>query len=392
MRTQLNLLLAIKALQGFLLVMPIIVIYWQDLGLSLTEIFWLQVVFSVMIVVSEVPSGYLADRFGRVNVIRWGLALSAIAYFIYFTADGFWFFLFGEIVLAIGVSCVSGADVAFIYDTLKQYGKEKEGMRQNGRILATMQFSESLAALTTTGLALLLSPLRWFFILQALVPTIGLFLATRLREPRLHATSAAPRPLREIIRFAVREHHHLRSLQLFAASVGTGTLVMVWLVQPYWQHAGVPLELFGILWAGLNLTTVVGASLAHHLDRVISFRTLFLSFALAPFILYAGLFVSPLWFGLAIAPLFWLLRGLFQPTIEDYVNRVVESSERATMQSLTKLATRALFSITSPFIGWVADLYTLTTAFAAAALILGTLALLTGVMVLASMRRATRAY
>jgi MFS family permease len=52
-------------LNQLLFSIPIITLFLQDNGLSVTEVMLLQSVFSVIIVLLEVPSGYFSDIFGR---------------------------------------------------------------------------------------------------------------------------------------------------------------------------------------------------------------------------------------------------------------------------------------------------------------------------------------
>ena len=44
---------------------PIIVLFWQQNGLSLTDIMILQSLFSIFLIIFEIPTGYFADVFGR---------------------------------------------------------------------------------------------------------------------------------------------------------------------------------------------------------------------------------------------------------------------------------------------------------------------------------------
>lgn len=63
-----------------MVVMPIIAIYWQDQGLTIQDIFLLQVIFSVAIVVLEVPSGYFADVFGRKSSLVLGVLTGTLGF------------------------------------------------------------------------------------------------------------------------------------------------------------------------------------------------------------------------------------------------------------------------------------------------------------------------
>ena len=49
----------------FLVAIPIVVPYWKSHGLSMEEIFWLQAIFSIIVVALEIPSGYISDLLSR---------------------------------------------------------------------------------------------------------------------------------------------------------------------------------------------------------------------------------------------------------------------------------------------------------------------------------------
>ena len=65
-------LYVIKGLKWFMIVMPIVVIFFQENGLSLQEVMILQGMYSFMVAIMEIPSGYLADVFGRKNTLILG--------------------------------------------------------------------------------------------------------------------------------------------------------------------------------------------------------------------------------------------------------------------------------------------------------------------------------
>lgn len=108
----------IRSLRSFMVIMPVVTLYFQELGLSIRDIFVLQVIFSVAIVVFEVPSGYFADVFGRRYSLIIGTISATAGFFFYYLAGGFWGLAWAEIVLAGSVAFISGADSAFLYDTL----------------------------------------------------------------------------------------------------------------------------------------------------------------------------------------------------------------------------------------------------------------------------------
>ena len=59
----------LKAVTWFMVAMPIIVLFFKEHNLTLFEVMILQAVYSVSVALFEIPSGYIADVFGRKNTI-----------------------------------------------------------------------------------------------------------------------------------------------------------------------------------------------------------------------------------------------------------------------------------------------------------------------------------
>ena len=115
-------LYTVKALRWLMFAMPIIVLFFLDHGLSMTQVIYLQVIFSLIIVGLEVPSGYFADKVGRKISLVVASFLGFLGFLIYAFSFNFFGFLIAEIVLGIGSSFMSGADSALLYDTLIECG------------------------------------------------------------------------------------------------------------------------------------------------------------------------------------------------------------------------------------------------------------------------------
>ena len=81
------------ALRNFMVIMPVLALFFQSHGLSLAEIMILQVVFSVIIVGFEIPSWYIADVFKRKYSLNIGLFM-VFLWLLYPKEIGFPHFLF----------------------------------------------------------------------------------------------------------------------------------------------------------------------------------------------------------------------------------------------------------------------------------------------------------
>ena len=371
---QITILTITHVIRAFMITMPVIVIYWQEHGLSIRDIFVLQVIFSLVIVVFEVPSGYFADRWGRKLSIILGLVGGAVGFLFFWLYPGFVGFMLGEMAMGLGASLLSGSKDALLYETLLEDKNESNYSKIQGRQFALGNVSEAIASLTGTGLAVAVS-LEAVFFWQWIIFGLGIPLTFFLIEPKVHKETETPHIMSTLKEFASGKRY-LLYLSLLSGGLSAATLSMVWFTQPYWRSLGIDLAHFGYLWAGLQLCVGLGAISAYRLEQKLRFRTLFSGLAITPIILYGALALTkPVWLIMSIIPFFWVIRGIAQPIIRDYVNRECRNSNRATMLSLNALTARLIFSVSSPFLGWTVDIWSFQTAFLLSAVMYGAITL-----------------
>jgi hypothetical protein len=107
---------------------PIFTILFLDFGLSLEQFALLNAVWAAVIVLTEVPSGALADVVGRRNLVVFsGAAMVIEMVLIGFAPKNnltllFILFLFNRILSGLAEASASGADEALAYDSLMQEG------------------------------------------------------------------------------------------------------------------------------------------------------------------------------------------------------------------------------------------------------------------------------
>ena len=111
---------------------PVFTIMFLDFGLTVAQFAFLNAVWAATIVIMEVPSGALADIWGRRNLIITASVLMIVEMFLICVAPKghptllFAFFMTNRILSGIAEAAASGADEAIAYDALKQAGREKE--------------------------------------------------------------------------------------------------------------------------------------------------------------------------------------------------------------------------------------------------------------------------
>ena len=360
--------------------MPIVVPFYESNGLSMKDIMVLQAIYSITIVVLEIPSGYLADVIGRRKTLILGAIFGTMGFTTYSLSFGFTGFLIAEIILGIGQSCISGADSAMLYDSLLDRGEEKKYTRFEGRITSLGNVAEAVAGILGGLLAGI--TIRAPYIAQAFVAFIALPSAITLVEP-VRKTLLIKGGMMEIVkiaRFALITDRPLRRNILFSAITGTATLTMAWFAQPFFEYTLIDIAWFGILWTTLNLTVAITSYTAHYFEKQLGQRGSILLIALLIPLGYLALsrFHQPI--GLIVLYLFYLVRGYATPVLKDYINRITASHIRATVLSVRNFIIRLLFALTGPLLGWVKDIYSLPQALTLAGFIFLTISILTAIL------------
>ncbi len=349
---------AFQFLKGFIIMMPVIVLFYQSVGLSMQDIMWTQAVFSAVTVLFEIPSGYFSDVLGRRMTLVLGACCSTLGFGLYTIANGFAMILVAEVVLGVGMSFISGTDSALLYDSLRQMGQTGRSVQVEGRQLSFSNFAESIAGMIAGFLAAY--SLRVPLYAQVGVTALMIPLTWSLVEPQRQFFASHQGTIKgilEISHSALIRNKRLRWLMLFSGIIGSGTLTMVWFIQPYFQRCGLPVEYFGVAWTMCNVSVGLFSMNAHALEERFSERLLIGVMVVALIIGFASCSV---WAGLWFLPLvlsFYFVRGINNPIFNTYINRLVPGDRRATVLSIRQLVTRGVFCVTGPTSGWIADHY-----------------------------------
>ena len=103
---------------------PTMMLFLID-GFGLAGALQLQAVYYGAVVLLEVPSGWLSDRFGRVLTLR-TVAICWVGAFSFFLIDGLGPVVAGQILLAAGYAFLSGTDATFHLESLDAEGRAGE--------------------------------------------------------------------------------------------------------------------------------------------------------------------------------------------------------------------------------------------------------------------------
>lgn len=334
---------------------PVIVLFWQSRGLGMTQIMLLQSIYALSVIILELPTGALADYFGKRISLIFGALFSAIGFFIYGVSFKFWHFAIGEIIVGTGMAFISGADRAFIHETLLLLGREKDYRKIEGKVRAVNQTARSLASLfggllgsISLGLTLLVTGIANFI---SLLFSIS-FTKTKETLKREEKTEYV-----EIIKnslMIIRENKRVLWLVLFFASFNSLLWTTNIFSQPYLQKLNIPVVFFGVIFFFFNLVSAIGSALVNKFETITKDKAFLIMgsvtiISLLVISIFPSVFLIPLW---AIFLAFLIMN---QTIVSDKTLLLIPQNRAATILSFQNLLRRLSYAIVGPILGLISD-------------------------------------
>ena len=344
---------------SFIVIVPVFVPLLQGYGLSMSQVLQTQAIFALTTALCEVPSGYIADLWGRRPAILLGSVLNGIGFFSLFWADSFVDFLVYEAILGVGFSLISGADLALLYDTEVYLAERGEpGGAGAGKSLSRLISVEAGAAGVAGIVAslMLLWSLEALVILQAVVGFAPLIIGLGLVEvPRPVKTAGHRDNARRIVELLLFGKPVVLWTVFAICLFGLLGLYVFWSYQKYWEFQGVPLSYFGYIWAAFALTVSLTARYASTLEQRLGTRVMLCLIAGLPVLGLLGMAFGSGWVGVMFGFACQLSRGMSMSLFYEALNKRVPGDFRATVNSLVSLGIRAMFIATGPLLGVALD-------------------------------------
>jgi MFS family permease len=347
-------LLLYRATTRAILFAPYIQFFMQVArGMSEAQYGLLQGIYYLVVVLTEVPSGVIADRFGRKTALIVGAGFGVVATVVFTQSYTFLSFAVGEVFFALATAIISGADSALLYDSLAADRREAEYPRAEGAAQAS--------ALLVTALGLPLAdrflvvdgdPVLAYWVTGGLI-AVGALSALRLVEPPVGRRYST----REITVGAWRDVIQIPGIaRLIVYSIGVFALLRAAIVNffhPVMAGAGVPVHFYGTVLAVVNVLGALAAWRAHGWLKRFGERTAMVAMPVA--LLYMFWLLTRL--KLPPAALLFCIQGIafgaYPVLVRSILNRLVPRAERrATVLSIESFACRIAFSPLTVLAGW----------------------------------------
>lgn len=326
--------------------------------------------------IAEVPSGAMADKFGRDKMVKLGQLCAGIGLLIQAFGSGFLPFVVGQAVLMIGVSFVSGADEALFFDKL-HFENPVDWRKLITRSSQIALIGSTLALMIGGALHGINPRIPW--ILTGLSFISSLFLIWSIKESSI---------LKEKQEIFIELKNHILDIKagfsqfltpklflyvpiiigvqgLFYAA-GWGLLRMVLLdrfhFSPFWGSIAV---------SASSLITVGLLSYIHkYAEKMSEKRVLVFISTLAGISLLLSVPDIRMW-GFFIILTLYAGEHLLQPFMSEIINYRTEKYQRATVLSVSSFLRTLPYVVLAPIIGYFSSQNTLEYFLYTWALIIG---------------------
>jgi MFS family permease len=374
-RTYLTLLLGNTLAASF--IWGINTLFLLDAGLNNVEAFAANAFFTAGMVLFEVPTGVVADTWGRRTSYLLGTITLSASTFLYYlmweTHAPFWAWAIVSMLLGLGFTFFSGAVEAWLVDAMRAAGYEGglEPVFGRGQIVGG---AAMLGGSVAGGVIAQATSLGVPFLMRVGVLLVMFAVAWRL----MHDIGFTPERSRGVVQ-------EVRSI--FSASIeyGLGNRPVRWVMLAAPFTAGVGFYTFYALqpyllelWgdpkaysvAGLAAAIVAGSQIlggfaAPRIRALFRKRTTALilgAIASALCLVVLGV-TGSFWVALGLLVLWGLIFAADMPIRQAYLNDMIPSRQRATVLSFDSLCGSTGGVVIQPILGRTADVYSYATSF-----------------------------
>jgi len=330
-------------------------------GYSLLDIGVFETVFHITGLTMEVPTGVLADLFGRKN----SRLLGIISYLIYIVlilfTNSYFLIIIAFIFCGISFTFESGSQDALIYDSLKEMNQEDKYMRVNGRIEVLYQVS-TVIVLFITGI-LLEGQHETDYYLTIGAMAIAFIMLFSMKETHIrHKTKGLSFKDRINDHFVktwkvVTSKKRLFLLMIFGALLMAPVTSMVIYAQEYFIFDGFRESWMLYFLALHGLIAGFGGFMAERIEKKFGERKLMI---ILPILLSACFFATLIpTYGFIGFIVIGFIDSALYVVIVEYINRLIPSETRASVLSFFGMCFSLVMILTFPLMGLIGTLTTI---------------------------------
>jgi len=314
-------------------------LFWKSRGISIAETVYIEIIYGATIILMEIPTGVLADRLSRKNVILIGSILTLIGATLILNAYGFLAFVGLIIISGISGALTSGSVTALMYDSLKELGETMSFEKYLSRIKA-IRYGSGLVAAMVGAFAASKVSLILPYQMSVLSCLMMVLFNALLLEPK-KSTSEDVSSVKVIVNTArqvISKNYYIQYIFITGGAIGAAVIYIEEFWQNYMDGIHVAIVYFGIISGLMSMVVLIASSRTTKIIAYLRNRTRKRAFYTTMMMFSAVCYVSlffirhPLGLILMLIPIY--IQAVLDTIILGDLHHIVESEYRATMESV----------------------------------------------------------
>lgn len=351
------------------------VLFLLDRGYSLAQVGVAEGIFHITSLICEVPSGMVADLFGRKRTLILSGFAGIISSLLMGYGDHIVFIFTGMLFSALGLSMVSGTEEAIIYDSLLEKKQASFFQMARSRISVISRIFSTSACLFSPVCIFL--GYRNVYLVSAALNILQIFVLLGVEEPdnkqifskqTLERTAGTPcvvcninskdwchrqakmwkQHVRDTLRF-IKQHPTTMCKLLASAVIASPCYLTLMYLQTYLVECSWPESWIGLPMFLIPLGGTFGAWFAGKARFKLHTAAIFCGIIGGIGTIFAGHYLIPIIIIGAMTARF--TEGFFEIIVSNNTNKDFPSSQRATLISIDGMLYSILMIVLSPITG-----------------------------------------
>lgn len=330
-------------------------IFLSQKGMTLFQIGLLESVFHLTSLLSEVPSGLLADRFSYKTNLYLSQVFAIVSSVLMLMGQGqFWVYALGMAVSAWSYNFDSGTSSAMLFESAKEAHCEDRYLSLTSLMSGLLEASRALGKIAAGFLVHGL--IDWIYYIKIALAGLIILVISFMAEPKQKQHRDNNPTLKNLLNSVQQVfHHNPRLLPWLLISQVIMTIISMVYIYYQSQFSHLTSWQISLVMLMATVSNILAVWLASHIGKHQSAKTIFLRLIL----IAALLFWLPLINTSIVLPLIFLLSdallAFFFPIFNRDLQVQVPSEVRATMLSVSAMIGSLAMIIIFPMTGFLMD-------------------------------------
>ena len=337
-------------LQGFVFYGPIATLYRQNRNLSLSNMFLIESISWILMIIFEIPWGWFADKFGYKKTLIISNFIFFISKIVFYKANSFGMFFIERVLLAVSLAGISGCDIALIYSSVKQEESEKvfgiyNAFSTGGYLIASIIFSILVKqSMDSTAF--------WTIIPYAVAAVLTLF----IKEVNVQQNEKPK--FKQSLLIAFKNKSIIILVISFALISEVVQVVGVFLNQSQYVRCGISIKYFGVLAVVMQIVRLSSIKAYKVSIKLGSNRSIQILYMIITICCTMLIFTSSATLTILSIIVICGSAAIISPIVLDIENRNISTASRATLLSVFAMFGDLTAAGANVIIGKTADIST----------------------------------